>query len=78
MNLDTLLSPALRELAYQGPDVGRIRKSLGLSQKNLATLMCCSEKTVANWEHGRRIPSPSNMLLLLMIRKIINTPPMGS
>ncbi len=46
------------------PDVGKIRKNLGLSQSQFASLLGISVATLRNWEQGRRKPhGPARVLL---------------
>jgi len=50
-------------------DVGKIRKELGLSQRELARLLSTSIRAVQSYEQGWRSPPPSiqQMLLLLLV-----------
>lgn len=50
-----------------GPDIRKMRERLGLSQKKLASLLGCGEKTLSRWENGDGHPSllVNRMLRLL-------------
>jgi putative transcriptional regulator len=50
-------------------DVSRVRTQLGLSQQKFAQLLGISEKTLENWEQGRRRPTgPARVLLRVAMR----------
>jgi putative transcriptional regulator len=50
-------------------DVRRIRAQYRLSQREFATLLGISVKTLRNWEQGRRTPEgPARVLLLVAAR----------
>ncbi|MEP6671402.1 MAG: helix-turn-helix domain-containing protein [Chthoniobacter sp.] len=50
-------------------DVSRVRSQLGLSQQKFAQLLGISEKTLQNWEQGRRRPTgPARVLLRVAAR----------
>lgn len=50
-------------------DVARIRGQLGITQPLFARLLGISEKTLQNWEQGRRTPTgPAKVLLKLAAR----------
>jgi len=52
-----------------GNDVVRVRNRLGLSQHKFARLLGISEKTLQNWEQGRRSPAgPAKVLLKVAAR----------
>lgn len=53
-----------RSFAVPEPDVKRIREQYKLSQRQFASLMGISIKTLQNWEQGRRAPrGPARVLL---------------
>lgn len=50
-------------------DVSRVRMQLGLSQEKFAQLLGISERTLQNWEQGRRRPTgPARVLLRVAAR----------
>lgn len=50
----------------QGADVPKIRRELGLSQQQFASMVGVSVATLRNWEQGRREPQgPARALLLV-------------
>lgn len=50
-------------------DVTQVRTQLGLSQQKFAQLLGISEKTLQNWEQGRRRPTgPARVLLRVAAR----------
>ena len=53
-----------RVFTYELPDVAKARKNLGMTQTEFAALLGVSERTVASWEQGRRVPSGAAMMLL--------------
>ena len=50
-------------------EVAKVRDELGVSQPMFARLLGISEKTLQNWEQGRRTPSgPAKVLLKVAAR----------
>lgn len=48
-------------------DIVRIRKQLGLKQKDLASFLCVDERTLRNWENdSRAIKGPATVLLQML------------
>ncbi|KGL39579.1 hypothetical protein BMT55_16605 [Listeria newyorkensis] len=41
--------------------LGKLRESMGLSQKSLADVLNIKQQTVSSWERGRTSPSPYYM-----------------
>ncbi|MDA3979548.1 helix-turn-helix transcriptional regulator [Gallibacterium sp. AGMB14963] len=41
-------------------NLSKIRKSLGITQKQLATAFGCNQSRIANYESGHRVPSLAN------------------
>ncbi len=53
-----------RSFVVAGPDVKGIREQYELSQRQFASLLGISIKTLQNWEQGRRSPrGPARVLL---------------
>jgi putative transcriptional regulator len=53
-----------RTFVVTGPDVKGIREQYNLSQRQFASLLGISVKTLQNWEQGRRSPrGPARVLL---------------
>lgn len=53
-----------RAWSIEEPDVAAIREAYGLSQAKFAALLGISERTLQNWEQGRRSPQgPARRLL---------------
>jgi putative transcriptional regulator len=53
-----------RTFVVVGPDVKSIREQYKLSQRQFASLLGISVKTLQNWEQGRRSPrGPARVLL---------------
>lgn len=52
---------------YEAEQVKRIRKSTGMSQKNFASYMGVSDKTVEAWESGINRPSGAASRILSMM-----------
>ncbi len=53
-----------RTFVVEGPDVKGIREQYNLSQRQFASLLGISVKTLQNWEQGRRSPrGPARVLL---------------
>lgn len=44
-------------------DVKTLRENLGITQKELAKMIGVSEKTVQNWEYGRKVPETKSVIL---------------
>lgn len=65
----TLLDKArARHLGVLAPqELARLRQRLGLTQRQIASLLQIGEKTWSRWETGREIPSRSLNLLLLAL-----------
>lgn len=58
-----------RTFSLEEPDVATIRREYGLSQKQFATLLGISVRTLQNWEQGRRHPhGPAKVLLRVAAR----------
>src|SRR5437667_1877058 len=51
------------------PDVAQTRKKTGLSQARFARLLGVSERTLQDWEQGRRAPSGAARTLLAIAAK---------
>lgn len=47
------------------PGVRAVRERLGLSRAELAAACGASPRTVEDWEQGRRVPVPANVLNVL-------------
>ena len=53
-----------RQFVFKEPDVKEIREGYNLSQRQFASLLGISIKTLQNWEQGRRSPrGPARVLL---------------
>ncbi len=64
------LSEPSRVFHYTPPDVKGIRERLGLTQESFAALMGVSNRTLQNWEQGRREPEgPAKALLRVVERE---------
>ncbi len=60
---------AARAWSVDDPDVVAIREAYGLSQAKFAALLGISERTLQNWEQGRRHPrGPARVLLQVAAR----------
>jgi len=58
---------AARVTEFPMPEVKEIREKTGLSQSRFAALMGVSERTLENWEQGRRHPAgPAKALLRIV------------
>lgn len=44
-------------------DIKALREKLGITQKELAKLIGVSEKTIQNWEYGRKVPETKGEIL---------------
>jgi putative transcriptional regulator len=53
-----------RRVEIEAPDVSRLRRESGFSQREFATLMGISTGTLRNWEQGRRQPRGAARVLL--------------
>lgn len=52
---------------FAEPEVKLIREKVGLSQKSFAMLIGVSQRTLENWEQGRRHPTgPAKALLRIL------------
>lgn len=61
--------PPSRTFVYDVPDVKAIRENLNLTQRQFATLLGISPRTIQNWEQGHRIPEgPARVLLMVAAR----------
>jgi putative transcriptional regulator len=60
---------ASRTFEIELPDVKRIRTRYHISQKEFASLLGISVKTLQNWEQGRRIPKGPAQILLRVVAK---------
>ncbi len=60
-----------RVTLYMSPtDIKNVRRRLGVTQKSFAAMMNISERTVQDWEQGRREPDgPARSLLAIAARK---------
>lgn len=58
------------DLTKTGNLISSVRKEKGLTQKQLAEILCVSEKTVSKWECGAGMPDVSLMLPLCKVLKI--------
>ena len=59
-----------RVFHYTQPNVKSIRERLGLTQARFAALMGVSNRTLQNWEQGRREPEgPAKALLRVVDRE---------
>ena len=52
------------QATYHATDVTAARTKLGLSQREMATLMGISARTLQNWEQGQREPDQAAKMLL--------------
>jgi putative transcriptional regulator len=61
---------ASRAFSFNTPaEVAKVRDKLGVSQPMFARLLGISEKTLQNWEQGRRTPTgPAKVLLKVAAR----------
>ncbi len=59
---------ASREYSLDEPNVQIIRKNIGFSQSNFATLIGVSMRTLQNWEQGHRHPTGSAKVLLRLVQ----------
>ena len=60
---------AARAFTIDEPDVAAIRASFGLSQRNFASMLGISVRTLQNWEQRRRTPrGPARVLLQVAAR----------
>ncbi len=58
---------ASRRFIYKKPEVQKIREKTGLSQTDFAKLIGVSNRTLENWEQGRRSPTgPARALLKIV------------
>ncbi len=58
-----------RTFAYDVPDVKAIREGLKLTQRQFASLIGISIRTLQNWEQGHRVPEgPARVLLMVAER----------
>jgi putative transcriptional regulator len=56
-----------RQFAFPDPEVKSIREKTGLSQARFALLIGVSNRTLENWEQGRRHPTgPAKALLRIV------------
>ncbi|OQY43756.1 MAG: hypothetical protein B6240_11785 [Desulfobacteraceae bacterium 4572_87] len=53
-----------RRFVLKAPDVRQLRERYALTQREFATLLGVSIKTLRNWEQGRRSPHGSALVLL--------------
>jgi putative transcriptional regulator len=65
--LDGKEVPGIRVHIPKAFDVGKMRKRLGLSQREFAARYGFSIDSVQNWEQGRRIPDGAARTLLAVI-----------
>jgi putative transcriptional regulator len=59
------MKPA-RVTRFEIPDTANVRRELGMSQNDFATLLGISKRTLEGWEQGRRYPSGAARVLLLI------------
>ena len=58
---------AARKTVFAEPEVKAIREQTGLSQRRFALLIGVSQRTLENWEQGRRRPTgPARALLKVL------------
>jgi len=58
-----------RVFVVNPPDIKRVREKLHVSQREFALMIGVSERTLQNWEQGRRRPGgPANALLRVAAR----------
>ncbi len=56
-----------REFKFDGPEVRAIRLRIGMTQNKFAALIGVSQRTIENWEQGRRHPTgPARALLKIV------------
>ncbi len=58
-----------RHFVIAEPDVKSIREQYNLSQRQFASLLGISVKTLQNWEQGRRLPQGPARVLLQVVAK---------
>jgi putative transcriptional regulator len=58
-----------RQVAFEAPNVAKIREEYGLSQTKFAALLGISVRTLQNWEQGRRHPQGPARILLRVAAK---------
>jgi len=56
-----------RAFTFQEPEVKAIRAKIGMTQNKFATLIGVSQRTIENWEQGRRTPTGSARALLKIV-----------
>ena len=56
------------------PDIGGIRRSLGLTQRKMADMLKMPIGTLRNWEQGRRKPSNAGKLVLRLLADFPQSP----
>jgi len=61
--------PPSRTFAYDAPDVKTIREGLKLTQRQFASLLGISARTLQNWEQGHRVPEGPARVLLMVAAK---------
>lgn len=52
------------DMAVFGERLRTLRRSRGLTQRDVATAVCVSEQAVSKWEHGAVLPDAVHLLLL--------------
>jgi len=60
---------AERETQVDLSQVARVRASVGLTQKRFAVLIGVSERTLQQWEQGRREPTGAAKTLLRVVER---------
>jgi len=56
-----------RQFTFDEPEVKAIRGKIGLTQNKFASLIGVSQRTLENWEQGRRHPTgPARALLKIV------------
>ena len=56
-----------RQSHFPEPEVKAIRERLGISQQKFALILGVSQRTVENWEQGRRHPTGAARSLLRIV-----------
>ena len=51
-------------------EIRSIRERLGMTQAELATLLCLGGNTISRWEAGRKVQSAAHDVLLRLIRDV--------
>ena len=59
----------IKEVFMTSEQIKRLRKKLGLTQRQLAEELGVPTNTVARWEQGERTPSPPTLKALKFLEK---------